>query len=226
MTKSAVPTVDAPALTADELLLQAGKTLFATCGYAAVTTRDIAREAGVNLGLIQYHFGSKANLFLAVVRHLMKDCAGNAAVQHLVPAPTSPRTARVAIARFIRAFLGCLLGRAAPEGCQLMYREALDEGNPPGLRRELVQLVSIEFTRPVLDRVIEALRPLRPDLPDRALESVAHSILGQCSYYLSNRPFLEALWRDDLAEAEVIDRIAQQVTAFSLGGLGSLKRNP
>jgi AcrR family transcriptional regulator len=42
--------------------------LFAERPYAEVSTTQIAREAGVTHGLLTYHFGSKRNLYLAVLR--------------------------------------------------------------------------------------------------------------------------------------------------------------
>lgn len=49
-------------------ILAAAETLFLEKGYNAVTTRDIARAAEVNLGLIPYYFGSKENLALMIVK--------------------------------------------------------------------------------------------------------------------------------------------------------------
>ena len=46
----------------------AANKLFTQKGYSATTTRDIAKEAGTNLALINYHFGSKENLYKKVVR--------------------------------------------------------------------------------------------------------------------------------------------------------------
>lgn len=51
-------------------LIAAARRLFAERGYAATSTRMIAREAGVNLGGIQYHFGSKEELHRAVLREV------------------------------------------------------------------------------------------------------------------------------------------------------------
>ena len=45
-----------------EALLDAAVMLFSRSGYNAVSLRDIAKEAGANLGSLTYHFGSKANL--------------------------------------------------------------------------------------------------------------------------------------------------------------------
>ncbi|TCK92569.1 TetR family transcriptional regulator [Natranaerovirga hydrolytica] len=45
---------------------KAAKRLFALNGYNATSTRDIVREAGVNISAIAYHFGSKEGLFLSL----------------------------------------------------------------------------------------------------------------------------------------------------------------
>lgn len=49
-------------------ILAAAEALFRERGYNAVTTRDIARAADVNLGLIPYYFGSKDKLGIAIVK--------------------------------------------------------------------------------------------------------------------------------------------------------------
>jgi len=52
--------------TARERLLDAAERLFADAGYNGVSVRDIVSAAGVNLGAIPYHFGTKENLFKEV----------------------------------------------------------------------------------------------------------------------------------------------------------------
>ncbi|WP_376794789.1 TetR family transcriptional regulator [Thermogemmatispora sp.] len=51
-----------------EQLLQAALSCFLEQGYAATTLEEIARRAGITRGAIQWHFGSKADLFNALVR--------------------------------------------------------------------------------------------------------------------------------------------------------------
>lgn len=50
-----------------ERVLDAAERLFADYGLDRVSIRDITGAAGVNLGAINYHFGSKDNLIVAVV---------------------------------------------------------------------------------------------------------------------------------------------------------------
>lgn len=49
---------------AEEALLDAAERLLAELGYAGITTRRLAREAGVNHGLVHYYFGSNENLLV------------------------------------------------------------------------------------------------------------------------------------------------------------------
>jgi TetR/AcrR family transcriptional regulator len=49
---------------AEEALLDAAERLLVDVGYAAITTRKLAEEAGVNHGLVHYYFGSNENLLV------------------------------------------------------------------------------------------------------------------------------------------------------------------
>ena len=51
-------------------ILAAAETLFLEKGYNAVTTREIAAAAEVNLGLIPYYFGSKEALGMMIVKDM------------------------------------------------------------------------------------------------------------------------------------------------------------
>ena len=61
-TAPTVPTT--PREAAEEALLDAAERLLVSVGYAAVTTRRLAEEAGVNHGLVHYYFGSMDNLLV------------------------------------------------------------------------------------------------------------------------------------------------------------------
>ncbi|CAN3127987.1 TetR/AcrR family transcriptional regulator [Mycobacterium sp. smrl_JER01] len=49
-----------------EALLRAGRSLFATRGFAGVAVSEIAEAAGISVPMIYQRFGSKAGLFVAV----------------------------------------------------------------------------------------------------------------------------------------------------------------
>lgn len=52
-------------------LLEAALVAFASDGFVNVTTRRLAKQAGVNLAAIPYHFGSKEGLYRAVMQLLV-----------------------------------------------------------------------------------------------------------------------------------------------------------
>jgi len=50
-----------------EQIITVAERLFADNGFAGTTLRNVVSEAGVNLAAVNYHFGSKEELFRAVV---------------------------------------------------------------------------------------------------------------------------------------------------------------
>jgi AcrR family transcriptional regulator len=52
---------------AEQALLDAAERLLISVGYANITTRKLADEAGVNHGLVHYYFGSMQELLLQVL---------------------------------------------------------------------------------------------------------------------------------------------------------------
>jgi AcrR family transcriptional regulator len=57
----------APALDTRTLILDAARTRLLADGYAGLSTRKVAEEAGVPVSQLHYHFGSKQGLILALL---------------------------------------------------------------------------------------------------------------------------------------------------------------
>lgn len=78
-------------------LLDAAEALFADRGYNAVSMRDIARHAHVNLAATGYHFGSKENLFVESLMRQMRPLNAHrlAALDALEARSTPPTLAEV-----------------------------------------------------------------------------------------------------------------------------------
>lgn len=58
-------------LDARRKIILAGSKLFAEQGFDGTSTRDISKEAGVNLSLISYYFGGKEGLYKSVLFETM-----------------------------------------------------------------------------------------------------------------------------------------------------------
>jgi AcrR family transcriptional regulator len=59
-----------------ERILQAAAQLFARHGYHGVTTRQMAAAAGLNIGTVHHHLGTKREVYLAVYERLRQEDAG------------------------------------------------------------------------------------------------------------------------------------------------------
>jgi AcrR family transcriptional regulator len=53
-----------------ERILEAARATFARSGFDGATTRAIAREAGVNVATLAYHFGGKEGLYTAAIERM------------------------------------------------------------------------------------------------------------------------------------------------------------
>ena len=61
-----------PADDPKKLLIEAGLHLFGKYSFDGASTRMLAKRADVNLAAIQYYFGSKQGLYLAVAEHIVE----------------------------------------------------------------------------------------------------------------------------------------------------------
>ena len=206
---------------AGPLLLAAAKRLFAEKGYEEVSTRELADAAGVNLAAIQYHFGSKAKLFSDAVRSLMEEsgCIQKAAL--IGSNPTTPADSAATLFDFIHGYLSELLRPRGPQACRIMFREMLcGSMENVELRQTLVATVVEHVTRPVDETLGGLLAMIVPDTQKRDLERAVQSIVGQCSFYVSHRPFIEHLRGVSCAESPYFDETVVHVFRFSLRALG------
>ena len=60
---------------AEVKILEAARHIFVEKGFNGCSSREIAKEAGMNVALVNYYFKSKENLFQLVVSSIMKEFA-------------------------------------------------------------------------------------------------------------------------------------------------------
>ncbi|RZK65201.1 MAG: TetR/AcrR family transcriptional regulator [Pedobacter sp.] len=54
-------------------ILEAAEKLFSELGYEGASTRQIAKEAGANMAMINYYFGSKEGVFMEIMTQRITD---------------------------------------------------------------------------------------------------------------------------------------------------------
>ena len=105
-------------------LIRAARPLFARLGYAATSVRAITQAADANLGAITYHFGSKRELYDAVVGAVVEPLADR--VEGVV---RGGGTVAERIGGVVRAYFVYLAEN--PELPQLMMQELVLSADPP-----------------------------------------------------------------------------------------------
>ena len=203
-----------------ELLLSAAAELFTNRGYDGVSTRDIADQAGVNLALIQYHFGSKAKLFLATVDHLTEEKSDLLENLRPIPAECTQAEGAIELVYFIKTFLTFLLqSNQAKKSCRLIYRELFSgSSDDVELFESVVGFIVERHSQPMEKRVSSILKFVTPGLKEKELSAMTRSILGQCSFYATNRPLLAKLESEPLDSSENCELLSKHVAEFSLRG--------
>lgn len=86
-------------------LLDAGKAILAEVGFGGLSIRAVAGRAGVNLGLVSYHFGGKEAFVRRVAQEVYEDFFRDFSLETAgEPDPLKAlRAALLSLARFMRA---------------------------------------------------------------------------------------------------------------------------
>jgi len=175
--------------------------LFGEQGYAETSLRHIIADAGVNLAAIHYHFGSKEDLLLQLIRRRAEPI-NQARLAMLDRFEAEAGNEPVAVEKLVEAFLAPAAATAGghPELVRLMGRMHAEGIMPPGIKNEFV---------PLVNRFIAAARRALPDLPEEEFMWRLRAVAGAMAYTM-----LEVS-----ASTEDLNRRVHRLIAFLSGGL-------
>jgi len=189
-------------------IIEAAGEIFADSGYNHTTVRAICVRARVNVAAINYHFGSKKNLYLAALKYWQTKAFEKYPFD---PADFTTETPAERLGAFVRTLL----------------LRVLDEGE--GSR--FAKLMSQEFIHPTsgLDMMVEeTVRPLFAFLsatvrqlfstraPDNTINLCCLSIAGQVFQLYMGRHMMRRLLNRESLNRQEIEGVAEHITAFSL----------
>ena len=207
-----------------ERLLDAGRRLFAEHGFEDVTVRDICREAGANLALVNYYFGDKHGLYLEIVNEVVESVRE---FNELAMSASDGSTAEERLRHFVRALLARLFEFRAADAW--VHRLVQHEMNRPtdAARRILTEAIAPRLR--YLAGVVTELLACRLNDP-RVMPCVA-SVHGLCLVYsrmVIAPDRFRALVPELLPEAPAevlptLDATVAHVTAFSLAGIRAMR---
>lgn len=197
-------------------ILRSAGPIFASSGFEATTVREICAAAGVNLASVNYHFGSKEQLYLETVQLAHRE--------KLLRVPPPEWPSKATPQDKLRAFVRSILTRCLGEGIvgwetRLLMREMLQ---PTHACRPLVE----EFIRPQFNQLLQVLDEVLPASADQAVRHrIAFSIVGQCLHYRFASEFVSLLIGAEIESAGYsIESLTDHITQFSLGGIAAFTR--
>lgn len=151
-----------------EALLQAALTAFSRYGYEATSLRTLAASAGVDMALVARLFGSKADLWIAVVDHLAeRQAAGRGQMVEL--AALAEQDPAEALRRFIRLFV-----QISHNGREVPAFIMQESGRPNERLDILVERLLLPFRQsyaPIIEAAIKAgvVKAVHPELFTRMM---------------------------------------------------------
>jgi AcrR family transcriptional regulator len=146
---------------AEEALLDAAERLLVEVGYAGITTRKLAEEAGVNHGLVHYYFGSNENLLVRALERF---------TERLIARQRELYAANIPFVEKWRTAMRYLMDEDLTYEKVWLELQALGWNNPP-VRKRLAR-VNAEWRGVLTDAFSEPHRHLKIAMPLDALVSL------------------------------------------------------
>ncbi len=212
MTASPAP-ISASAETRQRLLEAAGEA-FAEKGFRTTTIREICRRARANLAAVNYHFGDKERLYLAVLVYALTRAREKYPL-------FSGDSEDVLPALRLRAFIHDLMFSLLDEGMPAWYSKLM--------AREMIEPTAVLYTLvenmlwPMAEKLGAIVRELLgAGATDDQVRLCQLSIVGQCLHHRNSRPVIQRLFPQQEYGPADIQIIADHITRFSLIALEGL----
>ena len=198
------------------LLIDAATSLFAEHGFHGTPIRDIARMAGANVAAVNYHFGSKENLYRAAFRQLAARFDGTElqAVRDAVENSTGKPQVEDVLEAYARAW-----GRPAtrPDARRAEMLVARELAEPVVGAEFLLE----EFLEPLQQVLGAALRAACPRASTSVLRVGVHFFLAQLGHLNRVQVHLGELGAERVPLLDG-DKAIKDIVRFTSAGLRAL----
>lgn len=204
-------------------LLEAGRDLFAERGYDDVTVRDICREAGANVALVNYYFGDKEGLYHEVINQAIASVRG---FNELALNAPNGSSAEHRLRHFVRVLMQRVFEqRGDASGTSWVHKLIQHEINRPTAAAQRILDEAIAPRLRYLAVVVQELLACPLNDP-RVMQCVA-SVHGLCLVYsrMVIAPERFRALAPDLVPAGdlTIEAAAEHVSTFSLAGIAAMR---
>jgi AcrR family transcriptional regulator len=201
-----------------EAILNAAENLFAKHGYDGVTLRAIAKEAGVDVALANYHFGPKRDLFDAVLLRRAQILnswrleALEATVQKAAPNPPEVKD-------IIRAYFEPLFKRSQVQepGWKSYYALIAYVNSSP----EWGGTLMTQFFDPMIHRFLAVLKTALPGVPDKSVYWGYHCLSGALTLAFAQTGRIDHL-SNDLCKSDDLPDACDYIVDFVAAGFSDM----
>src|SRR5215472_16232853 len=200
-----------------ERILDSAEALFMEHGFEATSPRQLTSAAGVNLAAVHYHFGSKEELFEAVLRRRL-DPMNQERLALLTrfeheSAPRPLSCEKILAAMFIPALkLARDPKRGGKNFLRLLGRAYADPA--PFIRRFLSEQYAV-----MIARFKAACGRALPHLPKKELSWRLHFVMGALSYTLAGTDALKLIAALNPRDAGNDEALLRRLAPFLIAGL-------
>jgi AcrR family transcriptional regulator len=197
-------------------LLHAASRIFAAQGPERATIREICAQAKANVAAVNYHFGCKDKLYVAVLQDYLKRERERHPRNEGVTAATP---AQEKLRAYVRSFLLQNLGDGNQEDERLGKLLTQEFIEPSPNFNEIFEL----HCRPEHDMLLDIIREMLPGADELTITRSASSIIGQCVLFDFANEAISLMSPDLALRAGNIDSMTDFIIEFSLGGVERLK---
>jgi len=212
-----IPLAAAKASATPRRILDVAEALFMEHGFEATTLRQITAKAAANLAAVHYHFGSKEELFEAVLRRRL-DPMNQERLALLTryereSAPKALSCERILAAMFIPALkLARDPERGGKNFLRLLGRAYADPA--PFIRRFLSEQYAV-----MIARFKAAFGRALPQLPKKELTWRLHFVMGALSFTLAGTDALKLIAELSQGRAINDEMLLRRLAPFLVAGL-------
>ena len=192
-----------------EKILLTAEYLFADQGYDATSIRQIVTDAGVNIAAIHYHFGSKADLFLAVIRYRFEPLQ-EARLQILNKA----RLQGLTVESLVRSFIQPVFDISSKDPSKINFIRLMNH-RFFSLSKQNQQQAYERFIKVTRDAYVNALRDVLPDSSNSDIYWHFHLMIGVVTSLSSNNNRLSMISEgacEPASPEETCERIVQYLS--------------
>ncbi len=201
-----------------ERILTAALEAFSEKGFEGARTRNIAAKAKVTLGLVQYHFGTKEELWKASVERAFEDFEEG--LDSVIGGPRVVEDERAILRKLIRAHVRFVAQHT--EFIRIMH----DEGKRRGPR---MRWLTDRHVKPLFEKVIPFISRAQESgvlLKDVDPAHFVYSLVGAVGMIFHQSEECKRVTGIDPSTPEAIEAHSRTVESLFLGNVGPSSNTP